>query len=314
MDSSPPSAVIDFHVHPLVDEVSETSIIKEMKAANVEHAVLLAMDLDLSILTQKNFHKSLEKELEYTHVIETEKIVLGMKLILQKGHTPNDQVATIVRNNPDEFTGFGSINLGYKSKRYIKSKLKEILRFKEEAGFRGIKLLPTLQFFNPSTNKNVVEVFKFALKHDLMIMYHTGCDPGPWEIPFLSKAGNPIFVEPLIKKFPQIPVILSHIGSYSSQHPGLWFNEALKIIKSYPNTYGDISAVPFLLLKEKFTSALRNAGVIKKILFGSDFPVTSAGVHFGIQATINLVNSSTILNQEEKEEIFYLNAKKLLFE
>lgn len=312
MDSPLPSAVIDFHVHPLVGELTAASIFKEMKAANVEHAVLLAMDLDSNIITKGKFSKYLEKELRFTHVMDTDPILSGMKFILNKGHTPNEHVAALVRNHK-ELTGFGSVNLGFKSKRYIKSKLKEILRLKEEAGFRGIKLLPTLQFFNPITNAHLVEVFKFASKNELIIMYHTGCDPGPWEIPLLSKAGNPLLIEPLIKKFPQVPIVLSHTGSYSSQHPGIWFNEALKLIKFNPNTYGDISAVPFLLLKEKFVLAMRKAGVFKKILFGSDFPVTSAGIHYGMQSTVSLINSSNLVTEKEKKHIFYSNAKALLF-
>ena len=45
--------IIDFHIHPLIKEISEKEILKEMKRANVDFAVLLALDVDSSFLYEK---------------------------------------------------------------------------------------------------------------------------------------------------------------------------------------------------------------------------------------------------------------------
>ena len=86
-------------------------------------------------------------------------------------------------------------------------------------------------------------------------------------------------------------------------------------MKDYKNVYGDLSSVPYLTSHEKYVKVMQKANVIeKKLLFGSDFPVTSAGVVTGMKSTIELIKSSKYLNDLEKEQIFYSNAFKLLFE
>lgn len=306
-------AVIDFHVHPLVKEISDLDILTEMKLANVELAVLLAMDLDYTTIQEKKFKNKLEKSLEYTHILDVEPILKGMEFLLKMGNTPNSHVADLVRQHKDKFVGFGSVQIGHKSKKYINYKLKEIKNYREELNFRGIKLLPTLQFFNPSESSGLKKVVNFAEKNDMILLVHGGCDPGPWEIPFLSKMGNPLLLEPIIRKT-SCKVVIAHTGSYSSRHPGIWFKEALKLIMDYDNVYGDLSAVPYLATQKKFVNEIKRKEILPKIIYGSDFPVTSAGTVTGMQSTIDTINSSTFLDDEEKAKILYSNANSLLFE
>ena len=301
--------IIDFHVHPL-PVISESELIFEMNSAKVEKAVLLSMDLDPSILNSKILRKDIEKHFEYTSYYDIEPIYAGMDYVLNNAHTPMEHVAKIVRSQKDKCVGFGSLHIGYKSKRYVKTKLKEVKYYKEEFGFRGIKILPTLQFFNPAST-NLKAVFKFAEKEDLIILYHTGCDPGPWELPLLSTNANPQLIESLVRKF-NVKVVLAHMGSYSSMIPGIWFDEALKLMSENKHVYGDLSAVPYLVNQSDKVESLRKSKLLSKVLYGSDFPVTSIGATGGMSTIIDIVKDSSILNESEKEEIFYLNADELL--
>ena len=302
--------IIDFHVHPL-PAITTSELLTEMHSANTEKAVLLSMELDPELLQSKKFRKDIAKHFEYTNFIDIEPIYSGMDYILNMGNTPMQHVRELVKNNKNKFIGFGSVHIGYKSQRYIKKKLQLIKQLKEDYNFRGIKILPTLQFFDPITSSGLQTVFKFAEKEELIITYHTGCDPGPWELPLLSKNGNPQLLEPLLQKY-NVKVVLAHMGSYSSRIPGLWFDEAVKLMCDYKNVFGDLSAVPYLMNQEESVSKLRSAKLFSKILYGSDYPVTSAGATLGMSSIAEIIQNSQILVDEEKDNIFFQNAYDLL--
>ncbi|MHA2362664.1 MAG: amidohydrolase family protein [Candidatus Hodarchaeales archaeon] len=301
--------IIDTHVHPISRIVQPEEILKEMNRSNVDKAVLLAMDLDPHVLYLREFKKSFDTALSYSQIFDTDNLIRKMHFILENAHTPNDYVAGIVSSYPDRFIGFGSVHIGFKNKRYIKNKLEEIKQF----GFKGIKILPTLQFVDPTTCKNLPIIFKFAEKEQIVILYHTGCDPGPWEYPIVSKNGNPKLLENIIKRFPNVNVILAHLGSYSGINPGIWLQEALYLAKNYSNIWGDISGVPYLINNKKCVQSIRKVfPKFKNVLFGSDFPVTTSGVITGMESTISEVINSQLLLNEEKENILFKNAISLL--
>lgn len=279
-----------------------------MDQNHVNKAVLLAMDLNYHILDTKQFKQSLEEKLAYTYIFDIESIIEGMRYLLKNGHTPNTHVHELVKSHPERFIGFGSVNVGYQSKSYVKRKLLEI----EEYNFKGIKLLPTLQFYNPSTNKRLVDVFKFAEKKEKILLFHTGCDPGPWEFPTLSNEGNPILLKSLIQRYPKVQVVIAHLGSYSAKSPGIWLDEALSLASNFTNVWGDLAAVPYLVENEIFVRKIKaKMKTLDRILYGSDFPVIS-DIESAFSESISRIMASPILNDDEKEAIMGLNATRLL--
>ena len=82
------------------------------------------------------------------------------------------------------------------------------------------------------------------------------------------------------------------------------------MLNEYDNLYGDISAVPYLVTQKKYSTGIKS--VINKVLYGSDYPVTSAGSVMGMQSTIDMVRTSEYLNEDEIEKILSLNALKIL--
>ena len=64
--------------------------------------------------------------------------------------------------------------------------------------------------------------------------------------------------------------------------------------------------------QESSVKVLREKNIFSKVLYGSDYPVTSAGGALGMKTIVNMINESEILIDEEKEKIFYLNASQLL--
>ena len=83
-------------------------------------------------------------------------------------------------------------------------------------------------------------------------------------------------------------------------------------MSDYKNVFGDLSAVPYLMNQEESVIKLRTANLFSKILYGSDYPVTSAGASLGMSTIAEIIQSSQILDDEEKKRIFYQNAHELL--
>ena len=297
--------IVDFHVHPLTREVSEKKILKEMEKANVDLAVLLALDVDSKFLDDKTRRMEILEKLLNLYVWNGNQALNDMKRILETAKTSNKLVANLVRKYPEKFVGFGSVNPSRKLE-YVREKLKEI----EKLDLKGIKLIPTLQFFNPKEEKRKLnEIFEFCEKKDKILIFHTGCDPSAWEYPELSKNANPKLLEGYIKRFKNVQVVLAHMGSYSAKFPGIWFEEAVRLGKKYANVWFDISAVTYLTCEEKF------AGVISKeigwnhVLFGSDFPVSR---DCDVSSAVYEVESSDFLSETEKARVLGLNAVRLL--
>ncbi|RLI38288.1 hypothetical protein DRO60_03465, partial [Candidatus Bathyarchaeota archaeon] len=259
--------IADVHVHPL-PILSEEELLEAVRGALVERCILLALDVEPEELEDEEKARSFVEEMLNAGIWDVKALDVAKEL-LRRARTPNERVAELVRRHPDLFLGFGSVNPS-KPMSYVIGKLREI----EDLGLSGIKLIPTLQFFCPSKAKKALrKVLKFCERAGMLVMFHTGCDPGPWEAPALSKCARPSLLAPFVRSFSKVRFILAHSGSYSARAPGIWFDEALELARKHENVWLDVAAVPYLLTEPSFARALRGAGLMDRVLFGSDFPV-----------------------------------------
>ncbi|MGQ9641344.1 MAG: amidohydrolase family protein [Candidatus Bathycorpusculaceae bacterium] len=303
--------IIDIHVHPFH---RETEILNEMRRAGVDHAVLLGVDadpLDVDKPEVKNRLRSrhLESLFGFRYFrftsIEDEIKRFFQELIVYYPDlkSSNQEIADLVKKNPDKFIGFGSVNPN-KNEEYVKAKLREISDF----GFKGIKMLPTLQMFTPVENKNFERICEYCEKNKKVLLYHTGCDPGPWETPELSEDANPKYLTSVLERYSPT-VILAHAGSYSAYKPGIWFEEALELGKQFDNVYFDTAAVSSFIFLEKNLKRIKEAIGLDRLLFGSDYPVVWGS---DMKYEADFIKACRHLTEEEKEKILGLNAEKIL--
>ena len=296
--------IVDVHVHPL-PELPEATLLSELKKAHVRRCVLLALDLDPSELEEERKKTRFLECLLNAGVWDIRALDMARE-ILRRGRTPNERVAELVRRHSGLFLGFGSVNPS-KPSSYVREKLAEIADY----GFRGLKLIPTLQMFCPSkAKKNLKRILRFCERSDLIVMWHTGCDPGPWESPALSECARPALLRPFVRTFGEVAFIIAHAGSYSAMRPGIWFPEALELAEAHENVWLDIAAVPYLLAEPEFARPLRAKGLVGRVLFGSDYPVMGGGA--SITEAIEVVLYSNELSPEEKAGVMALNAEGLL--
>jgi len=303
--------IIDIHVHPFFHEAK---ILGEMDKAEVDYAVLLATDVDPLDIEKPEIKKKVRRRhleslfsppaLRVTSIEdEIKRFFQELVNIYPELKSSNQEIADLVKKNSDRFIAFGSVNPN-KNEDYVETKLKEISTLK----LKGIKMLPTLQFFSPIENRNFERVCEYCEKNKKVLLYHTGCDPGPWEIPEISEDANPKYLKPILESHNPI-VILAHAGSYSAYRPGIWFEEAFELGKKFDNVYFDSSAVSSFIYREKILKRIKEEVGLDRLLYGSDFPVVWGST---MKYEVNVIKNCNCLTEDEKEMILGLNAAKIL--
>jgi len=296
--------IVDVHVHPFT-LITQEYLLTELDKAGVAIAVLLALDVDPNDLDRPEIKKTVSDRLLDMYFWDAKKVVEELKGFLEIARTENEEVANFMKRHPNRFVGFGSIDLS-KNQTYVEEKLREIDRL----GLKGVKLIPTLQFFNPfRANKNMQRLFEYCERKGKIVTCHTGCDPYVWEEPHFSQDANPKYLKTIVQDFEKVQVIIAHMGCYSSKSPGIWFDEALELGKENENVWFDIAAVPYVVTRERFIDRIRKTVGLDRVLFGSDYPAVN-GV--SIESMIAEVRNSDHLSRAEKENILGLNAVRLL--
>jgi hypothetical protein len=148
-----------------------------------------------------------------------------------------------------------------------------------------------------------------AEKHGVPVGIHTG--GGPPRTPytccpkFRLKLGDPLLLEDLLVKYPQLKVYVMHAGGFFPQN-------ALMLMTMYPHIYVDIGALSWTPiagdLLEPFLEEAKRRRMLDRVMFGSDqmrWPEA-------IALAIDRVNRLAFLTLEEKQDIFYDNAAKFL--
>jgi predicted TIM-barrel fold metal-dependent hydrolase len=103
------------------------------------------------------------------------------------------------------------------------------------------------------------ELLDLAKKHHLPTIIHTGTFP----FPLCEGADNALALEPLIRDFPEVPIVLAHIGWDQHEH-------VLALGHDYANVHTDTSWQGPHIIQE----AIQAFGT-DRVLFGSDFPLYS---------------------------------------
>jgi len=298
--------IVDIHLHPF-PFMANSDLLTEMDRAGVDVAILLALDVDPTDLERPTIKEMVHNRLLEMYFFDVKKVMEELKVFLEIARIDNEHVAGLVKRHRDRFVGFGSINLS-KSQAYVEEKIREISRL----DLKGIKLIPTLQFFNPVTvKKNMEKLFEYCEKKRKIITYHTGCDPYIWEEPHFSQDANPKYLKPIIQDFEKVKVILAHMGCYSAKVPGVWMDEALELGKENKNVWFDIAAVPYVVTYRKLVEKVRKTVGFEQVLFGSDYPAVGGG-GVSIKSMIAEIRNSKHITENEKEKILGLNAVKLL--
>lgn len=307
--------IIDFHLHLpwrySDPEDATKELLRTMDSSNVKMGIVIAIELSLKrfqdFVSPERVRRAASDALDYliySRLPQLEKIILNaaegqagieeIKSILVRHLRPNSHVARAANIAGGRLLPVASYNPDLQPREFV--------AYLEENNFIGVKLYPTLHFCKPSARR-LDPIYEYMEEAGLVLIVHTGCDPGIWELPRFCQYARPRELAQVAKKHPSLNIVMAHLGAYSALSPGIFFDEAIEVMSKYDNVYADTSAVdPFYV-----ELAVDRIGY-DRLLFGSDYP-------YVIGLTIlDYVNSIVELGFENKilRRILHDNAARLL--
>lgn len=164
----------------------------------------------------------------------------------------------------------------------------------KDVGLKGVKLHPDYQgfFFD---DKSVYPIYKRCEELGLIVIIHAGYDPVS---PDLIHA-TPQMIANVAGDFPNLKIVAAHLGGMNC------WNDVFEILAgNFDNVYLDTAFVSDFIDISLFEKIIKKHGA-DKILLASDLPWQNTEQEI---ETIEKMN----LTDEEKQLIFFKNAKRLL--
>jgi uncharacterized protein len=187
-------------------------------------------------------------------------IVLGFKSRYLRAEIPNHFVADYVKRNPEKLIGFAGIDPTEPSADA------EVRLAYSDLHLRGITVSPGNQDFHP-TDTRAMRVYAACEELGMPILFHP---VGHFTEQSKLEYGRPYLIDEIARSFPKLRLIVAQMGQP-------WVDETICLLGKHQNVFADVSGL--LGRPWQAYNALVNAhqyGVIDKLLFGSDFPYTSA--------------------------------------
>lgn len=211
----------------------------------------------------------------------------------------NDNVAAFVAAHPKQLIGFMALH------PHDPGCLDELERCRTDLNLKGIKLGPNYQNFDP-LEARAMQIYEQAQRYGLPIMFHQGTSPQR-NAPI--RLAHPLLMDEVAIRFPDLKIIMAHVG-----HP--YQTDTIAVIRKHPNVYADMSANiyrPYSFWEQMVKAHEWN--VLDKILFGTDFPVTTVQESIDALRNINRIVEGTALPRvplDKIEAIIQRNALALL--
>ncbi len=312
--------IIDFHVHPpdimserkLSPEDTARIMIREMDEAGICRALLYALEVNverfLRVVKPSRLVKAVEEAVGMgilslppdllRAVEEPEQVIREHADMLRLAHVSSEHVLEVSRAS-----GGRIIAIASPDPSMPRDELTDRVEKLVDEGAMGVKILPTIQMVDSKLMGRIDAVADVLESKGKVLIIHTGCDPGLWELPSMCEPARPSRFERLARRHRDLTIVLAHMGAYSALKPGIFLHEAIDMMRRLPNVYGDTAALD----PEIVEYAVRKVGA-GKILFGSDYPVVvGASWRMLVEAV-----KSIRLPREQVERIMWRNAAEIL--
>lgn len=207
----------------------------------------------------------------------------------------NDFVAECVRDHPDAFLGFASVD-----PRKGSAAVAELERAIRMLDLRGLKLHPSAQGFRPD-ERVAYPIWETANELGVPVTVHTGTTglgagmPGGAGIPL--EASRPIHVDTVAADFPELQIVMAHPA-------WPWQDEQLAVLAHKPNTWIDLSGWSPRRFAPELVRELKGR-LQDRALFGTDYPFLRHQQWFDAWATLDI-------SDEVTEKVLLTNAQRLL--
>lgn len=213
--------------------------------------------------------------------------VLGFKSRFMRAEIPNRFVADYVSRNPEKLIGFAGID------PTERTAVEELRIAKDDLRLRGVTISPASQDFHPADTR-AMRVYAEAESLGMPILVH---QVGQFAVQGRLEYGRPHLFDEVLREFPRLSLVIAQMG-----HP--WIDETIAMLGKHQHVYADVSGL--LSRPWQAYNALVNAyqyGVIDKLLFGSDFPYTSAAECIEALYSLNQIAQGTHLPVIPRESL-----------
>jgi predicted TIM-barrel fold metal-dependent hydrolase len=214
-------------------------------------------------------------------------IVLGFKSRYLRAEIPNRYVAEYVSRFPQKLIGFAGID------PTEKSAVAEVRAAREDLRLRGVTVSPANQDFHPADSR-AMDVYAEAERLGMPLLVHPS---GQFTEQSKLEFGRPYLLDEVARTFPQLRMVIAQLGQP-------WVDETICMLAKHPHVYADVSG----LLSRPWQAynalvSVYQHGVIDKLLFGSDFPYTSATECIEALYSINQLAQGTNLPVVPREAL-----------
>lgn len=215
-------------------------------------------------------------------------IVLGFRSYYLDAHVPNDYLARYVRQHPDRLVGFAGVDPSRP-----REAVRATLEAHESLGLKGIVVCPAAQDYHPASTQ-AMKIYAEAERLRMPVLFDQGLLMTPSA---KMEYARPYLLDEVAREFPNLKIVISQLG-----YP--WVEETIVLLAKHPNVYGDISG----LMQDFWNSykvllSAAQMNVIDKLLFGSNYPFTSAAACIEALYSMNRFCQGTNLPTIPREQL-----------
>jgi len=277
--------IFDAHMHTIGLFLPRTmSLIEYMDQYNIEKAILTTTN---KAARPSDYVDKGEKQEEYGDTNNKMlKAFENYKKTMPKGQLDHQDVINLSKKHPDRYYKFFWFNPNMDQDQEDEDY--RTLENHFNKGFYGVKLHPVLHLIK--VPRDILKLASLLEERNKILFLHSYP-----KVTFF----NGMFTKDIVKlatAFPNLKIIVGHAGYAMEYAMELGMN-----LKRYENIYFETScSIPYALF-----SLIKAVGH-ERILFGSDSPITNPA-----QIEIDKISCLPISN-EQKQDIFYNNSKKLI--
>lgn len=229
----------------------------------------------------RQFHLVASKPVDKTIVLAFRSHYLGADI-------PNSYVANYVRQYPNRLIGFASVD-----PTRLQEAIDDLRKARDQLGLKGVTLWPAAQDFHPASTA-AMRLYNEACRLGMPVMFHQDVAASP---SCKMEFARPALLDEAAREFPDLKIIVSGLG-----YP--WTDETIVLLAKHRNVFADISG----LLNHPWQAynallAAYQAGVMDALLFGSNFPYSTAAVCIEALYSINQFCHGTHLPTMPREQL-----------
>jgi predicted TIM-barrel fold metal-dependent hydrolase len=214
--------------------------------------------------------------------------VLAFKSRYLKAEVSNEYVAGYVRRHADRLIGFAGVDPSQP-----RQAIQDLRRAHDELGMQGVTVWPAAQDFHPASSA-AMSVYAEANRLQMPVLFHQDVQASPST---KMEFARPFLLDEVAREFTDLKIIVSQLGCP-------WVDETIALLGKHPHVFADISGLlhhPW----QAYTALISayQSGVMDALLFGSNFPFTSAAACIESLYSINQFCHGTNLPTIPREQL-----------